>query len=957
MAAGRARASPSSGCPTRWCASRSTGSRGRGRERRRAVPAAADHHRALAGVDAQAGQRLRPRAGRRGAGRRRRGARRSRSTGWCCSASSGSTARCGPSAACCPPCWPRRGPVTRRSSCPAANADEAALVEGVEVLAAGDARPSVVAHLAGRRPLAAHGARPAARPPPRARPRRRRRAGRRAAGGRGRRRRRSPPVPRRPARGRARRCSPSGCPGCCPPLDEQAALEVTAIHSVAGTLPPGAPLVTRPTVRGAAPLGDHGRAGRRRLGADPPGCALPGAPRASCSWTRRPSSRGRCSTRCASRWSAAQVTIHRAARVGHLPVPGAAGAGRQPVPLRQRRRRHRLHVQPAGAAALPVPAVRARCSTASTCGSTCPPVTRAAWLDGLGAPESTAVVARRVAAGAGGGGGAAGRAPGCAVNSQVPGRLLRERWAVPRRVAAAGRAGAGARRAVGPRVRPGAAGRVDPGRPRRPDRARAPTRWPRPSACGCSGPRHDRLDEDLEDAAVGGGAGQPGSAPGPGLAEPRRASRARSTSGATSRTSARWRRCAGCARARRRSAIRSLVGARAEQDATLADLRGPSAAAPGWSTPEDDEWPALPLHALTLAVSGEPDEPTAPVRPDARRRCPPLALWVRGPARLDELVDRSVAVVGSRASTAYGEHVAAELGHQLGERGWTVVSGGAFGIDAAAHRGALAAGGADRRGAGLRGRPALPGRARRAVPPHRRDGSAGQRVAAGLRAAAAPVPRAQPADRRADPRHGGGRGGRPVRRAGHGPPGAGPRPAGAGRARTGHVGDERGLPRAAARRGARAPAGRLGGARHRGGRAASATTSPTPGRGPPSPRDGLSDVAAPGARRLPGADRGEPGAAGRASPAATSSTCCACCPPSSWPTWCSGPAPAGGWPRDPGPRCQVPAMTTPRETAEAFSGHRFRDAYAALSPTSAGPRSARGSSPGGSPSSTRARPR
>jgi DNA processing protein len=49
-----------------------------------------------------------------------------------------------------------------------------------------------------------------------------------------------------------------------------------------------------------------------------------------------------------------------------------------------------------------------------------------------------------------------------------------------------------------------------------------------------------------------------------------------------------------------------------------------------------------------------------------------------------------VAVVGARASTAYGEHVAGELGAGLGERGWTVVSGGAFGIDAAAHRGALA---------------------------------------------------------------------------------------------------------------------------------------------------------------------------------------------------------------------------------------------------------------------------
>jgi DNA processing protein len=106
--------------------------------------------------------------------------------------------------------------------------------------------------------------------------------------------------------------------------------------------------------------------------------------------------------------------------------------------------------------------------------------------------------------------------------------------------------------------------------------------------------------------------------------------------------------------------------------------------------PEDDEWPALPLHALTVAVSEEPDDhrfqsdrTIAPV--------PPIALWVRGPARLDDVVDRSVAIVGSRASTAYGEHVAGELGHQLGERGWTVVSGGAYGIDAAAHRGALAA--------------------------------------------------------------------------------------------------------------------------------------------------------------------------------------------------------------------------------------------------------------------------
>ena len=50
-----------------------------------------------------------------------------------------------------------------------------------------------------------------------------------------------------------------------------------------------------------------------------------------------------------------------------------------------------------------------------------------------------------------------------------------------------------------------------------------------------------------------------------------------------------------------------------------------------------------------------------------------------------------MAVVGARACTPYGEHVATELAHQLGKRGWTVVSGGALGTDAAAHRGALAA--------------------------------------------------------------------------------------------------------------------------------------------------------------------------------------------------------------------------------------------------------------------------
>jgi DNA processing protein len=71
-----------------------------------------------------------------------------------------------------------------------------------------------------------------------------------------------------------------------------------------------------------------------------------------------------------------------------------------------------------------------------------------------------------------------------------------------------------------------------------------------------------------------------------------------------------------------------------------------------------------------------------------------LGLWARGPLGLRAATERAVAVVGTRAATDYGLTVAADLGAGLAERGWTVVSGMAFGIDAAAHRGALVAGGA-----------------------------------------------------------------------------------------------------------------------------------------------------------------------------------------------------------------------------------------------------------------------
>jgi DNA processing protein len=103
-------------------------------------------------------------------------------------------------------------------------------------------------------------------------------------------------------------------------------------------------------------------------------------------------------------------------------------------------------------------------------------------------------------------------------------------------------------------------------------------------------------------------------------------------------------------------------------------------------TPEDDEWPHQldDLVRISRAADGRAVE---------RDTDPPQCLWVRGSTRLDEAFDRSVAVVGARAASNYGTYVATEMAHGLAGRGWTVVSGGAFGIDAAAHRAALAAGG------------------------------------------------------------------------------------------------------------------------------------------------------------------------------------------------------------------------------------------------------------------------
>ena len=108
-------------------------------------------------------------------------------------------------------------------------------------------------------------------------------------------------------------------------------------------------------------------------------------------------------------------------------------------------------------------------------------------------------------------------------------------------------------------------------------------------------------------------------------------------------------------------------------------LRRAAAAKVRFVVPDDAEWP----------------EGLADLRhcnPVQRRGGVPFGLWLRGPGSTG-LLQRSVSIVGARAATSYGDGIAADLAAELAEHGVAVVSGGAYGIDAAAHRGALAAGG------------------------------------------------------------------------------------------------------------------------------------------------------------------------------------------------------------------------------------------------------------------------
>ncbi|MFT8637571.1 MAG: DNA-processing protein DprA [Pseudoclavibacter sp.] len=142
----------------------------------------------------------------------------------------------------------------------------------------------------------------------------------------------------------------------------------------------------------------------------------------------------------------------------------------------------------------------------------------------------------------------------------------------------------------------------------------------------------------------------------------------------------------------------------------LIDRHGPAVALDLAARPRRDEDPRLPAararwepraqrarlrRAVNSAVSLgaaliEPAASGWPAGLDDLRTHAPVILWRLGPAAA---WGRAVSIVGARSATAYGDRVAAELGYALAESGAVVVSGGAYGIDRAAHRGALAQGG------------------------------------------------------------------------------------------------------------------------------------------------------------------------------------------------------------------------------------------------------------------------
>jgi DNA processing protein len=108
---------------------------------------------------------------------------------------------------------------------------------------------------------------------------------------------------------------------------------------------------------------------------------------------------------------------------------------------------------------------------------------------------------------------------------------------------------------------------------------------------------------------------------------------------------------------------------RADSQAALLALRQAARFGMRLLTPGDERWPA---------------------RVDDLQDHAPVALWARGDVDRLAALEPSIALVGARAATGYGEHVTIELASGLVDRGFAIVSGAAYGIDGASHRAALA---------------------------------------------------------------------------------------------------------------------------------------------------------------------------------------------------------------------------------------------------------------------------
>lgn len=137
------------------------------------------------------------------------------------------------------------------------------------------------------------------------------------------------------------------------------------------------------------------------------------------------------------------------------------------------------------------------------------------------------------------------------------------------------------------------------------------------------------------------------------------------------------------------------VGLRAEDGGTSHTQRALGEGRKRWKPRADVRSVRDALHgaeevAAQLMLPGDSGWPTS--MNDLEEHAPVL-LWVRGDA--SHLTSRDpVAIVGARAATSYGDHIASELAGDLAATGSLIVSGGAYGIDGTAHRAALGVGGA-----------------------------------------------------------------------------------------------------------------------------------------------------------------------------------------------------------------------------------------------------------------------